>query len=77
MSCHSVPYDYHLGKNDYGINKACISPYVVPCHLIDKVNSRKACGHPMLYSLGSSDLMANLSLDMGRPSTTLFPSLAS
>ena len=49
MACHSVPYDCHLGKNDHDINKAYISPYVIPCHLIDKVNSREACGHPMMY----------------------------
>lgn len=28
MTCHSGPYDCHLGKNDHDINKTCISPHI-------------------------------------------------
>lgn len=77
MACHSVPYDCHRGKNDHDINKACVSPYVIPCHLIEEVNSKKACGHPIVCSLGSSDLMAKLSPDVTESSTALCSSLAS
>lgn len=78
MACHSGPYDCHLGKNDHDINKTFISPYIILCHLIDKVNSIKASGLSVVCSLGSSDIMDKLSSDTDRTKhNNVFPSLAS
>lgn len=71
MACHSCPYDCHLGKNDHDINKTCISPGIIPCHLIDKLNSIKASTHPGFRSLGSSEIMvkSNPAMDRTKPNS--------
>lgn len=66
MTCHSGPYDCHLGKNDHDINKTCISPHIIFRHLIDKVNSIKAFRYLVVHRLGSSDIMVKLTLAMER-----------
>lgn len=66
MACHSSPNDCHLGKNDHDINKTCISPRIIFCHLIDKVNSINASRYLVVHRLGSSDIMVKLILAMER-----------
>lgn len=72
MACHSGPYDCHFGKNDHDINETFISPYIILCHLIDKVNSIKASGLSVVCSLGSSESWISSALTWIEPSTTMY-----